>query len=68
MTATAELSSIATALEELTARVASIGAGLSGEERDQLGSELLEVERHLGAANRRLGRVLGNQRGGRPPR
>jgi hypothetical protein len=55
---TAELSSLATALEDLSARVTSIAEGLSGTERDGTAVELYEVERALGEAQRRLARVL----------
>jgi hypothetical protein len=58
MSARAELSSVATALDELAQRVAAIGDGLSGEERDALRSDLFEVERALGTASRRLSRAL----------
>ena len=55
---TAELSSLATALKELSARVTSIAEGLSGTERDGAAVDLYEVERALGEAQRRLARVL----------
>jgi hypothetical protein len=58
MTARAELSSVATRLHELLARVNEIADGLGGDERDNLGTELFEVERHLRTAERRLNRVL----------
>ncbi len=58
MSARAELSSVATALEELAHRVATIGEALTGEERDALRSDLFEVERALGTASRRLSRAL----------
>jgi hypothetical protein len=58
MSARAELSSVATALEELVERVGTIANGLAGVERDDLGSDLFEVERTLGAAQRRLARVI----------
>ena len=61
VSARAELSSVATALEELALRVAAIGDALSGEERDALRSDLFEVERALGTAARRLSRALDNR-------
>ena len=54
----AELSSLATALEELATRVTTIADQLSGSERDDMAVELFEVERALGGARRRLARVL----------
>jgi hypothetical protein len=54
MAAAAELSSVATALGELTTRVADLAEGLSAESRDDLSTALYEVERSLGAAARRL--------------
>jgi hypothetical protein len=55
---TAELSSLATALEELAGRVTAIADELSGGERDDVAVELFEVERALGGARRRLGRLI----------
>jgi hypothetical protein len=55
---TAELSSLATALDELTGRVTSIADDLSGSRRDDVAVELFEVERALVGARRRLGRIL----------
>ena len=55
---TAELTSLATALDELSTRVTTIAEGLSGTERDGTAAELFEVERALGEAQRRLARVL----------
>jgi hypothetical protein len=55
---TAELSSLATALDELTGRVSGIADQLTGTEHDLIAGELFEVERALGAAQRRLARVL----------
>lgn len=54
----AELSSAATVLGELTARLAAIADGLVGDERDALAEGLFEVERSLGNAHRRLNRLL----------
>ena len=55
---TAELTSLATALEELSTRVTSIAEGLSGTERDATAVELYEVERARGDAQRRLARGI----------
>jgi hypothetical protein len=52
----AELSSLATALEELTKRVTSLADGLAGQQQD-LAVELFEVERSLNGAQRRLRKV-----------
>jgi hypothetical protein len=57
-TAPAELSSVATALDDLTSRVAVIADRLNGTEQDQVAAELFEVERSMRAAQRRLARVL----------
>ena len=55
---TAELSSLATALDDLTRRVTSIADALTGTEHDLMASELFEVERSLSGAQRRLARLL----------
>ena len=62
MSAHAELSSVATALEEMEQRIAAIANGLVGAEREELSADLFEVERALGAAARRLSRALGTRR------
>ncbi|HMC38898.1 MAG TPA: hypothetical protein VKI19_04490 [Acidimicrobiales bacterium] len=59
MTAHAELSSVATRLHELIARVTEIADGLAADEKEEVGSELFEVERTLRTAERRLNRVVG---------
>jgi hypothetical protein len=58
MSAHAELSSASTLLDDLVARIAAISAALSANEREALGVELAEVERHLGNAQRRLTRLV----------
>jgi hypothetical protein len=58
MTARAELSSVSTHLHELVGRIGEIANGMAGDERDDVGPELFEVERTLKAAERRLNRVL----------
>ena len=50
----AELSSLATALEELARRVTAIAEGLAHTQADWVAQDLFAVERSLGAANRRL--------------
>lgn len=58
MTARAELSSVATRLHEMVAQVGEIAEGLAKDERESIGPELLEVERMLAGAERRLNRTL----------
>jgi hypothetical protein len=53
----AELSSLATALEDIAGRVASMAERASGTEKEALAADLFEVERTLREALRRLGRV-----------
>lgn len=53
----AELSSLATALDDLTHRVTSLAEGLANEQQD-LATELFEVERSLNGARRRLRKVV----------
>jgi hypothetical protein len=59
MTTRAELSSVATGLTELAGRVTAITERLAGDEKDELGAGLFEVERTLRNAERRLNRLLG---------
>jgi hypothetical protein len=54
---TAELSSLATALDDLARRVTNLAEGLASEEQD-LAVELFEVERSLNGARRRLRKVV----------
>jgi len=54
---TAELSSLATALDDLTRRVTDLAEGLANEQQD-LATELFEVERSLNGARRRLTKVV----------
>jgi uncharacterized membrane protein YgcG len=54
MPAAPQLSAVATALGELTTRVADLAESLSAESRDDLATALYEVERSMGAAARRL--------------
>jgi hypothetical protein len=53
-----QLSSLATGLAELTARVTEIAEALAAAERDDLAAELFEAERSLLAAGRRLEKVV----------
>ena len=57
--ATAELSSMATALEELGRRVESAAAAYKRDKREDLAGELYEAERAISTAVRRLVRVTG---------
>jgi hypothetical protein len=58
----AELSSLTTALDELTSRVAAIAESLAGTEDDLLASDLFEVERSLREAIRRLAHARATRR------
>jgi hypothetical protein len=58
MSVRAELSSVATSLEELQGRISRIAAGLSSEEREVVGPDLFEVERALRSARRRVSRIV----------
>jgi hypothetical protein len=49
-----ELSSMATALDDLTRRVTAIAEGLADTQEDWVAQDLFAVERSLGAARRRL--------------
>jgi hypothetical protein len=62
MTVIPELSSVATALDELLDRVSAIAERVVGPEREAVTSELLEVERVLGTASRRLRRLIDTNR------
>lgn len=53
-----QLSSVSTALDELTERVTDIAESLSGTERDDVATTLFEVERALRSAGRQLNRVV----------
>ena len=58
MSARAELSSITTALDEITRRLDGMLDALSGVERDNLATDLVEVERALNTARRRLSKLV----------
>jgi Mg2+ and Co2+ transporter CorA len=55
---TAELTSVATVLEEITRRVTSIAEEVAGTKREDMATELFEVERTLVRAQRRLAKVV----------
>ena len=57
--ATAELSSMATALEELAGRVEVVASAYERDKREDLAGELYEAERAISTAVRRLVRVAG---------
>lgn len=50
----AHLSSLSSALEDLTTRITDLADGYQGSPREDVAADLYEVERHLQAANRRL--------------
>jgi hypothetical protein len=54
----AELSSLATALDELTTRITAIADSYASSERDELAADLYAVERALTGAQRRLTKVI----------
>lgn len=56
--AAAELSSLATALDELTRRVTRIADDFMAARREDVGAELYAVERLLDTARRRLDKVV----------
>ncbi len=58
----AELSSLATGLEELSGRVTRIADQHVGTDDEELAGELYEVERSLLNAHRRLARVVRSRR------
>jgi hypothetical protein len=53
-----QLSSIASALRELTDRLSAIAETMTGADREDVATSLFEVERSLVAASRRLEEVL----------
>ena len=59
---TAELSSLSTALEELTRRVTAIAEAYAAAKRDDLAGELFQAERALASAQRSLTRVVRSER------
>lgn len=62
MSAGAELTAVSSTLGELTKRVSRIISELSPTEEERYGPGLLEVERTLGVASRRLDRLVSGPR------
>jgi hypothetical protein len=54
----AQLSAILSSVDELAGRVADVADGLAGTPRDDIASDLYEVERSLRTAVRRLDRTV----------
>lgn len=54
----AELSSISSALGELTERVTTLANGFAGDRHEDEAHDLYEVERALRTANRKLAKVV----------
>ena len=54
----AELSSLTTALEELTRRVTGMAERFAGDKKHDVASDLYAVERALTGAARRLGKLV----------
>jgi hypothetical protein len=54
VSAAPQLSSVATALAELTSRVSDLSEAMAADAREDLATALIEVERSLAAATRRL--------------
>jgi Mg2+ and Co2+ transporter CorA len=52
------LSSLSSALRDLTQRITSLADGYQGSPREDVAADLYEVERHLQAADRRLGQLV----------
>lgn len=67
MSAGAELTAVSSSLGELTKRVQRILTELSPAEQERYGTDLLELERALGVANRRLERLVAPPRSGARP-
>jgi Mg2+ and Co2+ transporter CorA len=55
---TAQLSSLSTALEDLSQRITQLADEYQGSPREDAAADLYEVERHLSAASRRLKALL----------
>ena len=58
MATSAELSSLATALDELTQRITAMADDAAAQQREDVAGELFEVERALVGASRRLMKVV----------
>ncbi len=61
MSAAAELAAVSSTLDELTRRMGRILTELTSSEEDRYGTDLREVERTLGVANRRLARMVSSR-------
>lgn len=53
---------MSTSLDEMMRRLANVTDSLSTAEREELAPDLFEVERSLGAARRRLSRIVDSGR------
>ena len=62
MSLSPQLSSVSTALAELTDRVSGMAEDLSGSERDDVATSLFEIERSLRTAARRLDQLVADLR------
>ena len=62
MSISPQLSSVSTALTDLTKRIAALAESLSGSERDDVAGALFEVERSMKTAGRRLDKILSDLR------
>lgn len=62
MSLSPQLSSVSTALEELTDRVSALAETLSGSDRDDVAASLFEIERSLRTAGRRLDQLVSDLR------
>lgn len=60
MTSRSELSSLSTSLEELARRLSGFAEEAADSKRDDLATELFEIERALLGASRRLTRLIGS--------
>ena len=58
----AQLSAIATSLDDLTKRVTAIADRFQGSPREDVAADLYDVERNLQAATRRVERLLRESR------
>ena len=59
MTSRSELTSLSTSLEELARRLSGYAEEAAASKRDDLATELFEIERALLGASRRLTRLIG---------
>jgi hypothetical protein len=59
----AQLTSVVTALDDLTARVVAAADRYRGDRRDDVAGDLYEVERALRTASRRLAKTVRDLRG-----